>query len=144
MARVTSHEDKVAPLTSQMLARAIFRCLFDRLPVQISTSDLHHRTQRKKSFRSEIMILECSFPRILLVPFLYVCVCTFVYILCVRACVCVCVRARARARVGTHIVITACEKLCYFKSTMWVVSSDHPSVIFLLMIWCPWRSFSGA
>ena len=41
---------------------AIFDRLFDRLPVRISTSDLHHWILRKKSFISELMILECSFP----------------------------------------------------------------------------------
>ena len=41
---------------------AIFRRLFDRLPVRILTSDLHHWILRKKSFISELMILECSFP----------------------------------------------------------------------------------
>ena len=40
-----------------------FRRLFDRLPVRISTSDLHHRILRKKTLIiSELMILECSFP----------------------------------------------------------------------------------
>ena len=43
---------------------AIFDRLFDRLPVRISTSDLHHWILRKKSFISELMILECSFPLI--------------------------------------------------------------------------------
>ena len=39
-----------------------FRRLFDRLPVRISTSDLHHRILRKKTLiMSELMILECSF-----------------------------------------------------------------------------------
>ena len=34
------------------------------VPVRILTSDLHHRTERKKKpQRSEIMILECSFPQ---------------------------------------------------------------------------------
>ena len=33
-----------------MLARASFPCLFDRLPVRISTSDLHHRILRKKLY----------------------------------------------------------------------------------------------
>ena len=45
---------------------AIFDRLFDRLPVWISTSDLHHWILRKKSFISELMILECSFPLTLL------------------------------------------------------------------------------
>ena len=49
-----------ARLTSQTLAPAIFRSLFDRLPVQVLTSDLHHRILRRKSIRSELMILECS------------------------------------------------------------------------------------
>ena len=41
-----------------------YRCLFDRLPVRISTSDLHHRTLReKKSTRSGLRILEASFPQ---------------------------------------------------------------------------------
>ena len=39
---------------------AIFDHLFDRLPVR--TSDLHHWILQKKSFISELMILECSFP----------------------------------------------------------------------------------
>ena len=48
-----------------------FRRLFDRLPVRISTSDLHHRILLKKRISelmiydkliSELMILECSFP----------------------------------------------------------------------------------
>ena len=39
-----------------------FRRLFDRLPVRISTSDLHDRILRRKSIISELMILECSFP----------------------------------------------------------------------------------
>ena len=39
-----------------------FRRLFDHLPVQILKSDLYHRILRKKSIRSELMILECSFP----------------------------------------------------------------------------------
>ena len=38
-----------------------FFLLFDRVPVQVLTSDLHHRTQRKNPTWSEIMILECSF-----------------------------------------------------------------------------------
>ena len=61
---VTLHEGEVAPLTSQTLACAIFfRCMFDCLPVQSSTSDHHHRIQReKKSIRSGLTILECSFP----------------------------------------------------------------------------------
>ena len=59
------HDGEVAPLTSQTLARAVFRCLFDHLPVWISTSNLHHRILRKKiSIRSELMILEGSFPLI--------------------------------------------------------------------------------
>ena len=41
---------------------AIFVRLFDRVLVRILTSDVHHRTLRKKPTRSEIMILECSFP----------------------------------------------------------------------------------
>ena len=41
---------------------AMIDSLFDRLPVRISTSDLHHWILRKKSFISELMILECSFP----------------------------------------------------------------------------------
>ena len=50
-------------MTSQMLARASFPPSVDRLPVRISTSDLHHRILRKKnSIISELMILECSFP----------------------------------------------------------------------------------
>ena len=41
IARVTVHDCKVALLTSQTLARAIFGgCLFDRLPVRIPTLDL--------------------------------------------------------------------------------------------------------
>ena len=43
---------------------ASFDRLFDRLPVRISTSDLHHWILRKKSFILELMILECSFPLI--------------------------------------------------------------------------------
>ena len=43
-----------------------FSAIFDRLPVRISTSDLHHWILQKKSFISELMILECSFPFILL------------------------------------------------------------------------------
>ena len=39
---------------------AIFVRLFDRVLVRILTSDVHHRTLRKKPTRSEI--LECSFP----------------------------------------------------------------------------------
>ena len=39
-----------------------FCCLFDRLPVRISIPDLHHRSLWKKSSRSELMILKCSFP----------------------------------------------------------------------------------
>ena len=39
----------------------VLRRLFDRLPVRISTSDLHHQILRKKLI-SELMILECSFP----------------------------------------------------------------------------------
>ena len=38
------------------MVKVRFRRLFDRLPVRISTSDLHHR------IISELMILECSFP----------------------------------------------------------------------------------
>ena len=37
-----------------------FRGLFDRLSVCIFTSDLHHRILM--SIRSELMVLECSFP----------------------------------------------------------------------------------
>ena len=40
----------------------LFLCLAHRLPVRISTSNLHRWIQREKSIRSEIMILECSFP----------------------------------------------------------------------------------
>ena len=39
-----------------------FRGMFDCLPVRISTSDLHHWILLKESIRSELMILECSFP----------------------------------------------------------------------------------
>ena len=39
-----------------------FRRLFDRLPVRTSTSDFHHRILRKKSIRSELIVLGCSFP----------------------------------------------------------------------------------
>ena len=37
-------------MTSQMLDVPVFRRLFDRLPVRISTSDLHHRILRKKIY----------------------------------------------------------------------------------------------
>ena len=39
-----------------------FSAIFDRLPVLISTSDLHQWIPRKKSLISELVILECSFP----------------------------------------------------------------------------------
>ena len=53
----------VAPWRHKCLHVPVFRRLFDRLPVRISTSDLHHRILRKKnSIISELMILECSFP----------------------------------------------------------------------------------
>ena len=58
------HFESLACTTDVTNARTclFFRCLFDRLPVQISTSDLLHRTWQKMSIRSELMILECSFP----------------------------------------------------------------------------------
>ena len=44
----------------------IFGRLFDCVPVRNLISDLHHQTQRKNNpTRSEIMILECSFPLII-------------------------------------------------------------------------------
>ena len=43
---------------------ATFGRLFDRVPVRILTSDFHHQTLQKKPTRSEIMIVECSFPSI--------------------------------------------------------------------------------
>ena len=53
----------VAPWRHKSSHVPVFRRLFDRLPVRISTSDLHHRILRKKnSIISELMILECSFP----------------------------------------------------------------------------------
>ena len=52
----------VAPWRHKCSHVPVFCRLFDRLPVRISTSDLHHRILRKKSFISELMILECSFP----------------------------------------------------------------------------------
>ena len=63
IARVTIHDDKVAPLTSQTLACALFSpSVFDRLPLEVLTWDLHRRILRQKPERSEIMILDCSFP----------------------------------------------------------------------------------
>ena len=50
IARVTVHEGEVVPLTSQTLAFGFFCCLFDCLPVRISTSGLHHQTQWKNFF----------------------------------------------------------------------------------------------
>ena len=64
IARLTLHNCKMAPLTSQTLAHAIFFCCrFDRLPVRISTSDLHHQILLTKIYqiRSKLMVLECSF-----------------------------------------------------------------------------------
>ena len=52
----------VAPWRHKSSHVPVFRRLFDRLPVRISTSDLHHRILRKKFYISELMILECSFP----------------------------------------------------------------------------------
>ena len=52
----------VAPWRHKSSHVPVFRRLFDRLPVRISTSDLHHRILRKNSIISELMILECSFP----------------------------------------------------------------------------------
>ena len=51
----------VAPWRHKSSHVPVFRRLFGRLPVRISTSDLHHRILRKKLI-SELMILECSFP----------------------------------------------------------------------------------
>ena len=43
-------------MTSQKLTCVIFCCLFDRLPIQILTSDLHlHRILWKKSIRPELV-----------------------------------------------------------------------------------------
>ena len=52
----------VAPWRHKSSHVPVFRRLFDRLPVRISTSNLHHRIHGKNSIISELMILECSFP----------------------------------------------------------------------------------
>ena len=51
----------MAPWRHNARTCQFFRRLFDRLPVRISTLDLHHRILRKKII-SELMTLECSFP----------------------------------------------------------------------------------
>ena len=52
----------VAPWGHKCSHVPVFRGLFDRFPVRISTSDLRHRILRKKThIISELMILECSF-----------------------------------------------------------------------------------
>ena len=61
------HDCEVAPVwhhdVTNVRTCQFFRRLFDRLPVRILTSDLHHRILRKQTLIiSEIMILECSFP----------------------------------------------------------------------------------
>ena len=63
------HDCEVAPVWHHDVTNArtcqFFRRLFDRLPVRISTSDLHHRpsdSTEKNYIISELMILECSFP----------------------------------------------------------------------------------
>ena len=74
-------------MTSQMLARAsFFRRLFDRLPVRISTSDLHHRITRKKLYhiRAYDFGVQFSFKVVIAIIF-SVCVCVCV---CVHMCVC--------------------------------------------------------
>ena len=50
----------VAPWRHKCSHVPVFRRLFDRLPVRISTSDLHHRILRKK-LSYQLMIMECSF-----------------------------------------------------------------------------------
>ena len=60
----------------------VFRRLFDRLPVRISTSDLHHRILRKKLYHIRAYDFGVQFSFISL-------------ILCVCVCVCVCVCDRA-------------------------------------------------
>ena len=52
----------VAPWPHKSSHVPVFRRLFDRLPVRISTSDLHYGFYGKNSIISELMILECSFP----------------------------------------------------------------------------------
>ena len=48
IARVTLHDCEVAPRHHKCPHVPFFRCLFDRLPIRISTSDLHHQILRKK------------------------------------------------------------------------------------------------
>ena len=57
----TSYTSRVF-ITQDFLA--IFGHFFYRVPHRTLTSDLHHRTIHTKPTRSEIMILECSFPLI--------------------------------------------------------------------------------
>ena len=55
---MTSHDCEVVPLMSQMLASAIFRRLFDRLPVWSSTFDLHDHHQLLQNINSNNIMSE--------------------------------------------------------------------------------------
>ena len=64
IACVTLHDCEVAPLTSHMFARAIFffaTCL-TAFPLEFRPQTFTIGFYKKKSIRSELMILECSFP----------------------------------------------------------------------------------
>ena len=61
IARVTLHEGEVASLTSQTLARAIFFHCLTIVLFEFRPPTLNLGLYGKKSIRSELMILECSF-----------------------------------------------------------------------------------
>ena len=63
IACVTLHEGEVAPPTSQTLRRAIFFAVcLTAFPFEFRPRAFTIEFYRKKSIRSELMILECCFP----------------------------------------------------------------------------------